>query len=446
MRDLVIGVTVVLPDGLRASSGGKVVKNVAGYDLGKLFCGSRGRLGQVERVALRLHPLPAAARTVVARRRPLAASCTTRSSCRARSTSRTARRTSSSRARGARSTRQAATLGGEEADPWAELRELQAGAARPRALGRRARRRSSGRARASPTGRSASSSRGARSPSASWRRCAARADRRLRPLRLLPADVPDLHALARGDGLAARADPPDGRPRRRHDRAHRHGRRALRPLPRLHGVRARVPVGRQVRPADRADARLRRGAPPALGRRAAAARRRSSPSSRTAGACAPRSRCAACRRPARSGRWPPSRRRGSSPAWPPEHLPGAGPARRAARRLRAERRLRRRQRRDGPRPRRRRLRRARAAGAGLLRRAARARRPLDGGRRPRARARASARRLRLHRHERRRLRLAPEGSRRRERRRRLGAARQPASAQPSAIRSSCGSPSRTRAT
>jgi glycolate oxidase FAD binding subunit len=66
MRDLVIGVTVVLPDGTRASSGGKVVKNVAGYDLGKLFCGSRGRLGSVERLALRLHPLPLARRTVVA--------------------------------------------------------------------------------------------------------------------------------------------------------------------------------------------------------------------------------------------------------------------------------------------------------------------------------------------------------------------------------------------
>src|SRR5262249_9853601 len=64
MRDLVLGVTVVLPDGLRASSGGKVVKNVAGYDLAKLFCGSRGRLGSVERLALRLHPLPAASRTV----------------------------------------------------------------------------------------------------------------------------------------------------------------------------------------------------------------------------------------------------------------------------------------------------------------------------------------------------------------------------------------------
>jgi FAD/FMN-containing dehydrogenase len=65
MRDLVLGVSVVLQDGTRASSGGKVVKNVAGYDLGKLFCGSRGLLGSVERLALRLHPLPAAARTTV---------------------------------------------------------------------------------------------------------------------------------------------------------------------------------------------------------------------------------------------------------------------------------------------------------------------------------------------------------------------------------------------
>src|SRR5205085_10326631 len=68
MRDLVIGVTVVLPDGTRASSGGKVVKHVAGYDLGKLFCGSRGRVGRVERLALRLHPKPQAARTIVTNR------------------------------------------------------------------------------------------------------------------------------------------------------------------------------------------------------------------------------------------------------------------------------------------------------------------------------------------------------------------------------------------
>jgi glycolate oxidase FAD binding subunit len=63
-RDLVLGVTVVLADGTVASSGGKVVKNVAGYDLGKLFCGSEGRLGLIARIALRLHPRPEAARTL----------------------------------------------------------------------------------------------------------------------------------------------------------------------------------------------------------------------------------------------------------------------------------------------------------------------------------------------------------------------------------------------
>jgi glycolate oxidase FAD binding subunit len=66
VRDLAIGITVVLADGTVASSGGKVVKNVAGYDLGKLFCGSRGRLGLIARVALRLHPRPAAQATVIA--------------------------------------------------------------------------------------------------------------------------------------------------------------------------------------------------------------------------------------------------------------------------------------------------------------------------------------------------------------------------------------------
>jgi glycolate dehydrogenase FAD-binding subunit len=66
-RDLVIGVTVVLGDGTIASSGGKVVKNVAGYDLGKLFCGSEGRLGLIARLALRLHQLPDASRTLAVR-------------------------------------------------------------------------------------------------------------------------------------------------------------------------------------------------------------------------------------------------------------------------------------------------------------------------------------------------------------------------------------------
>ena len=65
LRDLVLGVTLVLPDGTIVNAGGKVVKNVAGYDLGKLVCGSRGMLALIARVSLRLHPLPTAASTVV---------------------------------------------------------------------------------------------------------------------------------------------------------------------------------------------------------------------------------------------------------------------------------------------------------------------------------------------------------------------------------------------
>jgi glycolate oxidase FAD binding subunit len=66
VRDLVIGITVVLSDGSVARSGGTVIKNVAGYDLGKLYTGSYGTLGLVAQVALRLHPLPARTATVVA--------------------------------------------------------------------------------------------------------------------------------------------------------------------------------------------------------------------------------------------------------------------------------------------------------------------------------------------------------------------------------------------
>jgi glycolate oxidase FAD binding subunit len=58
LRDLIIGVTIALPDGTLASSGGKVVKNVAGYDLPKLVTGALGTLGVITRAVFRLHPLP----------------------------------------------------------------------------------------------------------------------------------------------------------------------------------------------------------------------------------------------------------------------------------------------------------------------------------------------------------------------------------------------------
>jgi glycolate oxidase FAD binding subunit len=59
-RELLIGMTIIRPDGTIAHSGGKVVKNVAGYDLGKLFTGSYGTLGLIAEAAFRLHPIPAA--------------------------------------------------------------------------------------------------------------------------------------------------------------------------------------------------------------------------------------------------------------------------------------------------------------------------------------------------------------------------------------------------
>ena len=58
LRDLVIGTTLVLADGTVARAGGKVIKNVAGYDLSKMLYGSLGTLGLVAEVVLRLHPRP----------------------------------------------------------------------------------------------------------------------------------------------------------------------------------------------------------------------------------------------------------------------------------------------------------------------------------------------------------------------------------------------------
>jgi glycolate oxidase FAD binding subunit len=66
LRDLVIGMTIVLADGTIAKSGGKVVKNVAGYDLHKLLTGSFGTLGVITQVNFRLHPVEQHARTFTA--------------------------------------------------------------------------------------------------------------------------------------------------------------------------------------------------------------------------------------------------------------------------------------------------------------------------------------------------------------------------------------------
>lgn len=64
LRDLIIGVTLALPDGSLAKSGGKVVKNVAGYDLAKLATGSLGTLGVITQAIFRLHPVPSHARSI----------------------------------------------------------------------------------------------------------------------------------------------------------------------------------------------------------------------------------------------------------------------------------------------------------------------------------------------------------------------------------------------
>ena len=60
LRDIVIGVSVVRADGVVAKAGGKVVKNVAGYDLAKLMVGSHGTLAVITKLYLRVHPVPPA--------------------------------------------------------------------------------------------------------------------------------------------------------------------------------------------------------------------------------------------------------------------------------------------------------------------------------------------------------------------------------------------------
>ena len=66
VRDLVIGMKVVLASGEQIKAGGKVVKNVAGYDMCKLFVGSLGTLGIITQATVRTTPMPETAATVTA--------------------------------------------------------------------------------------------------------------------------------------------------------------------------------------------------------------------------------------------------------------------------------------------------------------------------------------------------------------------------------------------
>jgi glycolate oxidase FAD binding subunit len=65
VRDMLLGISFVRADGNIAKAGGRVVKNVAGYDLMKLFTGSYGTLGVITQVTLRVYPLPETSQTLI---------------------------------------------------------------------------------------------------------------------------------------------------------------------------------------------------------------------------------------------------------------------------------------------------------------------------------------------------------------------------------------------
>jgi glycolate oxidase FAD binding subunit len=65
LRDLIIGVSIVRADGTAARGGGKVVKNVAGFDLPKLMVGSLGTLGLIATATFRVHPMPEESTTLL---------------------------------------------------------------------------------------------------------------------------------------------------------------------------------------------------------------------------------------------------------------------------------------------------------------------------------------------------------------------------------------------
>ena len=335
-RDLLIGVTVVRADGVVAKAGGRVVKNVAGYDLGKLLVGSFGTLAVITEAVFRLHPEPEVRRWVTVdvddpdRLHELAQAVIHSQAVPwavevdgptdgalsvllggrpdgvdvARpSGHRPDRRRPSSDDRARRlghlPLARRAQVGFKLTFALSGLRDVLA-AARDAGGPRRVARPASGSrtpraddATALESLRAVCALHGGtvvvvdapaevkrvvdvwgpvpgagpdapgegpvrpRAPALAGpvrgrdlMEPGSRAGRRLRALRLLPADLPDLRAVGRGDGLAARPDPPDGAaPRGR--AAHRRDGRPLGRLPGLHGVRDRVPVGRAVRQADR---------------------------------------------------------------------------------------------------------------------------------------------------------------------------------------------------
>jgi glycolate oxidase FAD binding subunit len=74
VRDQLLGITFIRADGEIAKAGGRVVKNVAGYDLMKLFTGAYGTLGIISQVTFRVYPIPESSGTVILTGKPEAIS------------------------------------------------------------------------------------------------------------------------------------------------------------------------------------------------------------------------------------------------------------------------------------------------------------------------------------------------------------------------------------
>ena len=74
VRDQLLGITFIRADGQIAKAGGRVVKNVAGYDLMKLFTGAYGTLGIISQVTFRVYPIPETSGTVILTGKPEAIS------------------------------------------------------------------------------------------------------------------------------------------------------------------------------------------------------------------------------------------------------------------------------------------------------------------------------------------------------------------------------------